>query len=256
MRFGLTSYATWVAVTAMALISPPLAMAQQHPLDSLSPSEYEEVLAILTAEGHVLDTTRFTLISLIEPDKSSVKAFSKGNFISRKAVAYMKEGLISFKAEIDITSKTVLSFDEAGGEGMVLIEEVFGATDVALTAPDMIKGLADRGLTSDDVFCMPLTAGTYGNANEEGSRLMKVPCFVLPGESSNWYAKPVEGLFAFVDLNTKSVLEVVDTGVVPIRKMAGDIRPPKLRNDLAIFGALALAVHRLWTVSQHRPCAP
>ena len=213
MRFGFTSYAV---VTVMALIALPLTMAQQHPLDSLSPSEYEDVLAILTADGHVLNTTRFTLVSLIEPDKSSVKAFSKGNFISRKAVAYMKEGLVSYKAEIDITSKTVLSFDEAGGEGMVLLEEIFGAMDLALTSPDMIKGLAARGLTSDNVFCMPLTAGTYSNANEQDSRLMKVPCFVLPGESSNWYAKPIEGLFAFVDLNTKSVLEVVDTGVVPI----------------------------------------
>lgn len=79
-------------------------------------------------------------------------------------------------------------------KGMVLLEEIFSAMDLALTSPDMIKVLADCGLTSDDIFC---------NANEQGSCLMKIPCFVLPGESSNWYTKPIEGLFALVDLNTK-----------------------------------------------------
>jgi primary-amine oxidase len=218
MRYGLTSSATvWVVLIAMALIAPPVADAQ-HPLDSLSSSEYAAVLAILTADGHVLDTTRFTLVSLIEPEKSAVKAFSKGDPISRKAFAVIKEGAVSYKAEIDITSETVTSFEEATGEGMVLLEEIYGATDLAISAPDMIKGLADRGLTPDDVYCLPLTAGSFGNANEQDSRLMKVPCYVLPGEGSNWYAKPIEGLFALVDLNTNLVFEVVDTGVVPINE--------------------------------------
>ena len=44
---------------------------------------------------------------------------------------------------------------------------------------------------------------------------MKVPCLVAP-QGSNFYAKPIEGLFAVIDLNAGQVLEVVDTGVRPV----------------------------------------
>ena len=65
------------------------------------------------------------------------------------------------------------------------------------------------------MFCIPLTAGAFGEAEEQGRRLMKVPCLVSP-TGSNFYAKPIEGLFAVIDLGRKEVLRVVDTGVRPV----------------------------------------
>ena len=87
--------------------------------------------------------------------------------------------------------------------------------DLALADPRMAEGLKARGLTPDQAFCLPLTAGAFGTADEAGRRLMKVPCYVTPSQS-NFYAKPIEGLFAVVDLNAGAVLDVVDTGAVPV----------------------------------------
>ena len=86
--------------------------------------------------------------------------------------------------------------------------------DLALADPRMAEGLKARGLTPDQAFCLPLTAGAFGTADKQGRRLMKVPCYVTPSQS-NFYAKPIEGLFAVVDLNAGAVLDVVDTGAVP-----------------------------------------
>ena len=120
-----------------------------------------------------------------------------------------------FRGEVDLTAKKVLAWEPAGGEAMILLEEFLGAMDLALSHPDMQAGLAKRGLTREQVFCLPLTAGAFGLPHEEGRRLMKVPCYVSPS-GSNFYAKPIEGLFATVDLRGGEVLEVVDTGVLPL----------------------------------------
>ena len=98
---------------------------------------------------------------------------------------------------------------------MLLLEEFLGAMDPRLADPRMAEGLKARGLTPDQAFCLPLTAGAFGTADEAGRRLMKVPCYVTPSQS-NFYAKPIEGLFAVVDLNAGAVLDVIDTGAVPV----------------------------------------
>ena len=46
---------------------------------------------------------------------------------------------------------------------------------------------------------------------------MKVPCYLNP-TGSNYYAKPIEGLFAIVDLLRSEATGAVDEGVVPIRQ--------------------------------------
>src|SRR5690606_12586030 len=44
---------------------------------------------------------------------------------------------------------------------------------------------------------------------------MRVPCYQAPS-GSNFYAKPIEGLFAVYDLATKEVVRVIDTGAIPL----------------------------------------
>ena len=115
---------------------------------------------------------------------------------------------------VDLSRGVVEDAGPAAGQPTVLFEEFAGAMDAALAHPEMVAGLARRGLTPDDVFCLPLTAGNYLTPEYEGTRLMKVPCYHNPA-GSNFYAKPVEGLFAVVDLLRGAASRVVDEGVVP-----------------------------------------
>ncbi len=197
--------------TGLALAGPALS----HPLDGLSSAEIQSVVEILKADGKADADSRFPLIELKEPDKSLVLDWKEGDREPRRATVNVRTASGVFEGIVDLNAKLVESWEPASGETMILLEEFIGAMELALGHPDFAAGLDKRGLTPEDVFCLPLTAGSFGTEAEAGKRLMKVPCYVNP-TGSNFYAKPIEGLFAVVDLSGGEVLEVVDTGAVPV----------------------------------------
>ncbi|WP_118133602.1 tyramine oxidase [Oceanicella sp. SM1341] len=200
---------------AAALALAAAGTAQAHPLDGLTPEEITRVVEILNADGKATPESRYPLIELKEPEKSVVMAWSEGDAEPRAALVNVTTAEGMFRGVVDIAAGTVSDWEPATEETMLLLEEFIGAMDLALGAPEFVEGLAKRDLTPEDVFCLPLTAGAFGLPEEEGRRLMKVPCYVNP-TSSNFYAKPVEGLFAVVDLKGQEVVDVVDTGAVPV----------------------------------------
>jgi primary-amine oxidase len=205
-----TVFGTTLAVS-LAFAGP----ATAHPLDGLSSDEISDVVEILREEGRTTGNARFPLIDLKEPEKEAVLDWEAGDTLVRKATVNVVTENGTFKGVVDITNRDVLFWEEASGETMLLLEEFLGAMELALSNEQFVDALSKRGLTPDQVFCLPLTAGSFGDPAEEGKRLMKVPCYRNPA-GSNFYAKPIEGLFATVDLNAGEVVDVTDTGVVPV----------------------------------------
>ena len=203
----------FAAALAAFALAPTLAIA--HPLDGLTGAEMLRVTEMLRAAGEANDETRYPLIELIEPPKADVLAWSEGDPEPRRALVHLMNETGFRTAVVDITGGAVESAGPAAGQPMVLFEEFTGAMTAALAHPEMIAGLARRGLTPGDVFCLPLTAGNYLTPEYEGTRLMKVPCYLNP-TGSNYYAKPIEGLFAVVDLLRSEATGVVDEGIVPV----------------------------------------
>jgi primary-amine oxidase len=203
------------ALAAVMIGASPVLAAPQHPLDGLQAEEIEAVKSILTEAGRLEETARFPLIERIMPEKADVLRWSEGDPIPRRARALVKDGPETHEALIDLEAGSLLDWTPAAGEGMVLFEEFIGAMELALGHPDFQAGLSERGLTPDDVFCLPLTAGNFFEGEDAGKRLMKVPCYQNP-TGSNFYAKPIEGLLAVVDLGASEVLEVIDTGAIPL----------------------------------------
>ena len=204
----------WLSTACTALALAP-AVALSHPLDGLTAEEIRRVTEILRAAGEANEATRYPLIELIEPPKADVLAWSEGDPLTRRArVHFLHEA--SFRtAVIDITGGSIEAAGPAAGQPMLLSDEVFSAIRATLSHPEVVSGLAARGLTPGDVFCLPLTAGNYLTPEYEGTRLVKVTCFLRPTGSNN-YAQPIEGLLAVVDLVGGDVVEVVDEGVVPV----------------------------------------
>jgi len=200
------------SLAALAAAAPGVSA---HPLDGLSEAEITEAVTILKESGEAGDGTLFPYISLKEPAKDVVLGWSDGDPEPRAVTVHFKTPDGAFIAEVDLVGDSVTSVEPAPGETMILLAEFLEAMNLAVSAPAFVEGLEKRGLTPDDVFCLPLTAGAFGLPEEEGRRLMKVPCYVLP-ESSNFYAKPIEGLYAVIDLNADEVVEVFDTGAVPV----------------------------------------
>ncbi|WP_026620791.1 primary-amine oxidase (plasmid) [Ensifer sp. WSM1721] len=199
----------------LACAAVPAALA--HPLDGLTAEEYQEVNRILRDEKIVNGDTLFPLIELKEPAKADVLAWKEGDALDRKATVQFTSPEGFKEAIVNITEGKVESTAAIKGQPMVLFTEFMNALEGALGHPEMIAGLAKRGLKPEEAFCLPLTAGNFLTEEYENSRLMKVPCYRVP-EGSNFYAKPIEGLFAVYDIGKKSVIRVIDTGVIDLPK--------------------------------------
>ena len=199
-------------MTLAALLLGSAAMA--HPLDGLTGDEIRKASEILRAAGEADDKTLYPLIELKEPPKAEVLAWKEGDTLDRKVIVDFATPEGFKRATVNLTQGTVEDSALTKGQPMVLFGEFMKAMQVALADQRMIDGLAKRGVTPDKAFCLPLTAGNFLTPEYEGKRLMKVPCYEAPGAASNWYAKPLEGLYAMVDLQKGEVVEVIDNGAV------------------------------------------
>lgn len=212
-RSGL--WLTTLATAMSLLVTPAFAAVPAHPLDGLSTDEISRTSQVLRDAGLASDASRYALIELLEPAKAAVLGWSEGDPMPRQATVHFREEGKVQEAVVDLAESRVVSVAPLAGQPMILLEEFLASMEMALGDADFQTALEKRGLTADDVFCLPLTAGSYPGTPLEGKRIMKVPCYVNP-TGSNFYAKPIEGLFATVDLETGTVIEVVDEAVLPV----------------------------------------
>ena len=207
-------------LTALALLmgASGFAEAAKHPLDGLSKDEIASVPKILQQSGKATKESVYPLIELIEPNKYDVL---NGKKTARKVFVNFVNKNGFQEATVNLDTKKVESLSKATGKPMIMFGEFMSSMMATLGSPDFQKALKKRNLTPDDVFCLPLTAGNFGDASESGKsgRTMKVPCYMNPA-ANNFYAKPIENLFAVTDLETGKVVKVVDEGVLPVPKDA------------------------------------
>ena len=210
----------WVAVSGQTLTAQPVT----HPLDPLTVGEYAAAVALLKAANHVNDDSRYPMITLHEPVKSEVLQWKPGDPVPRAAFMIVKHGPQTFEAVVHLTDAKVLSWKEVQGvQPGFLMKEWRAAQEIVLANPDWQAAVRKRGLTSfEGVVCTPLTVGYYGLAEEEGRRLFKVPCFDSRG-IKNYWGRPIEGVTAVVDIDKRQVIQLIDTGVIPIPNAPVDI---------------------------------
>ena len=193
-------------------------------MDPLTAEEYSVVVAALKREGYVDDSSRYSLITLHEAPKVEVWGWKPGDALPRGAFAIVKNGPQTFEAIVDLVSDKVTSWKEITGvQPGVLVEEWTSAQEITRADPKWQAAVRKRGINEfDKVVCLPLTVGYFGVAEEEGRRLFKVASFDSRGTKSFW-ARPIEGLIAVVDINTRKVVQLIDTGVMPIPKTPVDM---------------------------------
>jgi primary-amine oxidase len=109
--------------------------------------------------------------------------------------------------------------DVTGERPYLLFGEIINGMVALRDHPDWIAAMAARGFTGDDLDRIqmdPWPAGTFGVPHETDRRITKVIFYWRDEPDDNGYAHPIEGVMAYVDLGAGAVLEVVDTGVVPV----------------------------------------
>ena len=191
-----------------------------HPLQGLTPDEIRKAVAIVRAAAPYGADTRFETIELLEPSKAEVRAATAGGMITRKArvnaFSAKKIGVMRMTVCLD-TDKILTSQELPNMRPMIQLEQFLEVEVIVRRDPAFIAGCARRGITNMDMVCIdPWSAGEFSIPGEEGRHLCHVFAWLRLRENENFYAHPIEGLNAVIDLKTWEVIRVDDYGVIPI----------------------------------------
>jgi len=201
----------------LTLQSTAQAQAPRHPLDPLGWEEHWVVLEVLRDAGHLTDATRFARLSLSPPDKGLVWSWRTGQPIPRLAHAIIKEQAKTFEADIDVSQRKLVAWRERAG-----VQTAWTGEDLGL-AGDLVKAdtawqRAMRGRGYNDwsfVACFGIPPGNLGEPEFRGRRIAKVLCQDESRYRNRW-GRGIEGLYAFVDVNEKKVVRVMDGESAPM----------------------------------------
>ncbi|MFL6277850.1 MAG: primary-amine oxidase [Blastocatellia bacterium] len=214
---------------ALLILFPLLARAADdptHPLDPLSREEIAATVEVLKSSGKTTDASRYATIMLREPSKSEVLAFKPGSPFRREALAVVYERATNktFEAVVDLNKKALVSWKEVTGvQPQFLIEDFLLVQQVVENDPQWQAAMRKRGISDfKNVQVDAWASGYFGTADEQGARTARAVSYLNEG-TRNAYARPIEGVIAYVNLTTKRVYKLVDTGVVPIPKQTGEL---------------------------------
>jgi primary-amine oxidase len=189
-----------------------------HPLDALTTDELNRAVQILHEAKLAERTARFGIVRLQEPPKAEVLAWHPGVELHRLAFVNLRQDRRLYQGVVDLTAGKVANWTEIKDQQMsFLLEEIMGAADIVKADAGWRAAMKLRGYTRyEDITCNPLAAGFFGATTPRNQRLMNVPCFDMVDKENNIFARPIEGLMAVVDLDTRKVLRLIDLGVLPV----------------------------------------
>lgn len=211
-----------------------------HPLDPYTASELTQAVALLRDSKHVGEAVRFSMALPVEPAKKCVQEFEPGNAFARemRLVGYDPENTQSFEAHISLDQEKVIRFDPIEGSHAPLnMMDFIRVIQIVKEDPGWQAAMRKRGVEDFSLVQIdPWPAGGFPpDEIPEGTRMMRAISFVREFAADNGYARPVEGLIAFVDLEKECVARLDDYGVVPLPKESGNYDPESvgpLRQDL------------------------
>lgn len=186
-----------------------------HPLDPLSAAEIGAAAAIIRDHYEWGEDLRVETIDIDEPSKDIVRAFVHGTPFARIARynAFKRGQLGVWIGRVDLRSGKVVSdrFDETA-RAMVAVEEVFEIEKAVRADPRFREALRRRGLLDElEYMCVdPWTVGDFGHDAEKGRRVLNCFIWMRTFPLDNYYAHPVEGLHALIDLATLEILRIDD----------------------------------------------
>jgi primary-amine oxidase len=186
-----------------------------HPLDPLSAAELDRAAQLIRDHFGWGEDLRVETIDLDEPPKALVRGYVAGEPIQRIARfnIYRRGVMGVVSGKFDLGTGALLSehfLEDA--RAMVAIEEVLLIEKTVKADPRFQEALRRRGLLEELEFMAidPWTVGDFGHAIEQGRRVLNCFIWMRTFPLDNYYAHPVEGLHALIDLSTLEVLRIED----------------------------------------------
>ena len=207
------------------------APAHRDPHDPLGFAEIAAAARIVCSDGRFHERLAFIWTALEEPSKQVLEAWrAHGNVPPRQArvAVYDRDSRTVAEVLVDLDYSEVVSFEAvADAQPPVSGEEHTRAIAAVRGNAAWRAAVAQRGV--DDLENVLIQAWPPGYPHSgpalAGRRIANAIAWVGTGGEDNAFARPLEGLVAFVDLDTGEVIEVTDDGVVAVATHAGNYLP-------------------------------
>ena len=208
-----------------------------HPLDPLSAAEIQAAVETIRRERRQLpESALFAAVVLNEPSKEAVLRYRPGGGAAAPrreafAVVYDRVANRTYEAEVDLVAKQVKRFDAVEGAQVMILPQEFEVLPAVVQAdPRVRKALEARGITDPGKVQVDVWAPGHlpADGQPEGARLSRC-LFYYIGDGTLGYGRPVEGLVAVLNLNTRRVVQVIDSGPVAMAKEPHDFFDPAQR---------------------------
>ena len=208
---------------AASLAAP--AAASEHPLEPLTAAETRDAVATVKLAKRLKDGTFFPYVALKEPPKAEVLAWKPGIPFRREAflTVFDRDANKTSEAVVDLRTKSLVSWTPRPGvQPNVMLGEFSDFPAVVRADPKWRAAMTKRGLDPDKLWIDIWAAGPMSPKEQAlGRRLLRGLAYLSEG-NKNPYAHPVEGVTALIDATAKQVLDVADTGVIPVAAAPGD----------------------------------
>lgn len=188
-----------------------------HPLDPLDAGEIESAVKVLRALQEFPKAAMFSTVQLDEPSKEDVQNFKPGSAFRRNAFAIVldRENNKTFEAVVDLGGRKLNSWKEIPGvQPLVFVGEYELVDELVRADPRWQAAMKKRGISDFDQVAIDGWAVGQTDGKFTGRLLRGLSYF--KGTGANYYGRPIEGVVAIVNMNTRAVVDVTDTGVVPI----------------------------------------
>jgi primary-amine oxidase len=186
-----------------------------HPLDPLDAVEIAKASSIIRQHYSWGDDLRVETIDIAEPDKAAVRSHAPGDAFARiarynvykRGRSGVQQGLIDLR-----TGTIIKEHFNPEARAMVAVAEVLEIEATVKADARFQEALRRRGLIDYlDFMCIdPWTLGDFGHEIEKGRRVLNCFVWMRTFPLDNYYAHPVEGLHALIDLSNLEVLKVED----------------------------------------------
>jgi primary-amine oxidase len=200
-----------------------------HPLDSLTADEIRAAVAAVRATGRLTDAAFFSIVTLDEPTREALAAYRPGDPVERRTRVVVVPGPEASVIEVVVAlpgGEVVEWTEQENVRPALLFDDSYRAVLALKADPDWQAAMVRRGITDfDKVQIDPWPTGNFGNPLEDGKRVARCLSYYREKPSDNGYARPIEEVLALVDAARGVVLEVLDTGVVPLPEDPGNYRP-------------------------------
>jgi primary-amine oxidase len=190
-------------------------VAVSHPLDPLTAGEITQVARILHEHFQWGADLRVETIDVHEPAKDVVRNYDPNTAPVRVARfnVYKHRVMGVWQGLADLGSGKVISkvFRESA-RPMLAVQEILLIEETVKADARFQEALRRRGLIDElQYICVdPWTVGDFNVPLEQGRRVLNCFIWMRMFPLDNYYAHPVEGLHALIDVSTLEVLDVHD----------------------------------------------